>query len=130
MYYKVVASHGHGLYSSAIMKSPQWIASYRIGKKTLPRYVNSKLMVFDEFDLAVNFICCQFFGGKKAILECDVENPTPGLFIPRICTDMHLFWDTHHKQLKMSAESVEVAPLGTYFVDSVTPIREVEFNVL
>lgn len=115
IYYKVVRED-----MESMVKLPDdFKVTYKIGEWVEPKVKNTKLFVFDSFQMAAEFISSH--NTYRAIYECEVKNPGKPKFLGQIW-DINSFWKL--KWLKKNLYGVrKKAPTGTISCDSVKLIK-------
>jgi len=122
IYYKVITNSR----KSISMLNPDMRVNYPVNKWAYPKLNNSKLMVFDKKENALQFMQDLIDRGSL-IVRCKVKNPiklkyTPLLFCNK--EDFGAFWNIFKKTLK-NKKSLKriyrniVAPKGTVICDEV-----------
>ena len=126
MYYKVVRKYNDGRLVSATAEEPASI-TYIPNQWIQPNEGLGGIFVFDCLKKAKSF--CGFYAPRHKIWECEVTNPQP-IFL--ICTwyrtgYFKYFWKFYKSNsLYLFNESMIDAPNGSFIVDEIKLIKEVE----
>ena len=98
--------------------------SYVIGQKTVPSIPNSRIFIFkEEHDARA------FMHSYESVLACHAEKPRKAQWMVEYGNISAEFWqgekDREYRHMKRWWKKGEVPP-GTYFAQSVTPIKELK----
>jgi hypothetical protein len=94
-YFKVVSVEGRKLFSA--VACPGIRVRYQAGEWNYPVIPNSKLFVFDDYDVALRWAMEYFNDSNKfRIYACEVSNPRRIQIVGKLCydaVDANRFWN-------------------------------------
>jgi len=104
---------------------------YKVGIKTVPKIVNSKLFVFDTYDNALHSLkwMSSDYRSEYCIFKCECENPdyngrlSDDFCGEGCCSTLEEIWEDYKNGI---FDKGIFLYKGTVFVDSVTLIEEVK----
>lgn len=89
-YYKIVDSN-----LTSCCRNPMFYESYRVkytvNKWVYPTKKHTLLFVFNDYDIAYDFLCFKLSTGHRILYECEVKKPRQ--IVPVIISKMHDYWE-------------------------------------